>query len=316
MFANLGKIWASILNSRIRQCNITKFYSIIGQALAITAFFVAIQYFTASPELEVSIRNNEAGYFADSIKRFYQYNNIKVPKNLLQYNPLSGIFTDSVDSVKNIYDFDGMSERDIIINTPQISNWDSYLKWRIEKLENHLKNHRFKRRAWVLGDNRSFYPIDKTNKAVIDVKNRLSIREYHEFLSAVIQSREVINSISMKNSGAMDLNNFRLIVYPPLDRISENSSKNILGFQVASSIIHKAIMEKGRLVIEAPALRIGQSLSVRVITKENKIESDELFYSYNAHSVIRIGRSLIMFVVLLLVMSAMGIYFNGKKSNE
>lgn len=278
---------------------ISELPEILTTTIGLVAFLLAINYFTAKPEITMQIGNVsprfQVYYEYHNVKKFYKENDLKMPRVIEEDKSLGYLFKKD-----RSLDFGILGYQ----STPYyINNYLKHqglpvdvLKLQIDTLEAQLDNFRSKEdRASVRGGS-----AINIKDICSHYKNILSYQEYFIFISAILRTRVIENYVSFETAGDVNLNNIILKIYSPLSAVNQNRTGNIKNIRLSSlyNISHN-IKDLGvYYVVEIPFLESGKKFMVDVITKENMITSEEIILDYDYSPFIKITNLWIYLIII------------------
>jgi len=157
---------------------------------------------------------------------------------------------------------------------------------------------------------------DKFRPILDDIKSKLSSSDYYIFLAALIYSREVHNSVFIKNDGDLDLKNVRVTFPAPLSKVTDSRANNILTCRPATSLLHEVVHGTSDVTLRLPSLKKGESLSIDIRTRENEINRNEVFNSYERDNLINRRDAFLYFFLILIVMFALHALLMGRSKSK
>jgi hypothetical protein len=257
--------------------------AVVTSTIAIVAFLLAVDYFTAKPSLKISVFTTYHGFYRDSVVHYYKENAIEIPKQLYEDKSLRGLFPKepkAPDPNDGTVVGTHASDELLIELMGKGRDLGRYLPPRIEMLENHIDKYTYKKRTYAFVDWRGFYDPNTFQPVLDRIKSILSQEQYYVFLAAFIRSREIQHTINVNNDGAIDLKNVEIIIPAPVSKVTENRTKNILDCQIQGQLLRRIIQEDDHMTLILPRLKKGESLGLRVRTRENLITEDDILRSF------------------------------------
>ena len=301
--------------SSARKHDINSLYGLIITTITITAFLIAVDYFTAQASLEVSFKDQKTGYYLKKIQEFYEERKLKIPQVFYNDNTLRGVFYKDL-SARN-KDFinigDATSDDDIIKAIQRGQNvGKAYLNQRVNFLEKRVDKYLYKKRIYLSKDQRGFYDEKQFKEILNQVKSKLSEIEYYVFLAALVNSRERINRIYIKNNGEVNLRNIKLTIPAPRSKVTEKIEGNILEYEVIGNLLNKVSVENDSLVWWIPFLKCDEFLLIYIRTKENSIDGEEIFYDFEQDRMIKKRQIYLISSIILVALIILKLVFKGK----
>lgn len=303
--------------SNIRTKDAMKFFQLIIYTISIVAFLAAIEYFSAKSSLSVTVINSPLGYCMDTVKNFYKTNNLEIPKSLIEDDKLTKLFTEETSFVDDNYIFEtgSTSSYDLITAIKQGQNI-GMLTWYIEQLEAQIGKYHYRKFCDVWISRGEFYQEDKFSDILKYIKTKLTPQEYFIFLTALLFSREIENTIWIKNNGDIDLKDIVIIIPSPLSKITDSRGNNILATRIISTDVHKIKKMPDNVEIYLPNLKKNHIFDLCITTRENQIENNELFYSFKEEKCINKLRMLVTGIIIFSIMCVLGLFFKGHHENS
>ena len=295
----------------------------ITSTIAIVAFLIAVDYFTARSSLNISMSITPTGYYMDSLINYYHDNGIELPKQFYEDASLRKLFYKATKQKENYYINlnDGVSDEALIraLHKGQIpGSHGMYLQRRINMLENQIGKYTYKKHIYTSTqtDLRGHYD-EKGFKPILDhIKSILSKEDYYTFLAALIRSRERRQSIYVKNDGHLDLKNIKITIPAPLSRVTESRANNLLEYQLIGKLLHKIINDTSKLSLYLPSLKKEEFVLLQIVTKENQIKEEEIFSSYERDNVINRRQIFLYFIAILIGMFILSILLKGRPAES
>ena len=148
-----------LLSRRLRKIDANDIFNVISITITIAAFFAVIEFFTMKQSITISfgqLSGNitkdlvSGGYYADSILRFYEERDLKIPDIFNNDPNLKSFFKDSMPNLKNNFTFelDTASDEKIIKALTAGQNFGAYLDKRIDLLEKHLYQYEYDKKIY------------------------------------------------------------------------------------------------------------------------------------------------------------------------
>ncbi len=290
----------------------------ITTAIAIVAFLHAVNYFAAKPSLRIGLHSSANGYYMVSLLKYYQDNNITFPKQLSEDQSLHKIFSRDthLPDPNHIQVSDGVSDEAVIKALARGQDIGSFIERRIDQIERQIGKYTYMKHIYIRHDERGFYDEQKFTPTREYIKSKLSTSDYYKFMVALIYSREVDNTIFIKNDGDMDLKNVKITFPAPLSKVTETRANNILSRSVSGTILNEVVDGTSDITLRLPSLKKGEFLSIDIITRENEINSNEVFTSYERDNLIDRTRVFLSFSLILIIMIALSLYQNRRMGNS
>ena len=277
----------------------TKLIQIVVCTISVIAFLEGIRYFSAKPSLQIKVHPTPYGYFMDTVRSFYQKNKFEIPEIFFNEPTLKKIFfherrNGGIDLlIPEILKF---LQEDINMKIP---------KQLTEDLEKRIKDYEYERGIWF--SSAGEYIEEEKFKGVLQfLKSKLSEQEYFVFISALIYSREIDHNIFINNDGDVDLKELTFIIPSPWGKIEESRDNNILNFQfISSKELHIADEKPDRLMLSIPELKRKRGFSIKVRTRENQIDQNDILNTYKADYQIQewkvFQHTIFVFIVIFLL---------------
>ena len=261
------KNWEKIRFSELRNINITKFNNIVVLTLAISAFFFAFKYFSAESELKITIHDNSnkfVDYNLNKIKEFYLRQNFEIP------NYLNKIFKDQKNKDPQV-DFD-LSASDIdLIKTVIKYNWrdsSSWINLRIQDLEKQIDNLHHNR--YIFGRSDAYSPKLNFLNILKYLKVNHSRLDYYIFLCAGLNSRRITQTILIKNTGDMHLQDIEIIIPNPVSHVTKSRIGNIIDYKVTGFNLFNIKQDSNSIKVSIPNLKKEKVFSLTIVDSTNK----------------------------------------------
>lgn len=285
----------------------------ITSAITIVAFLLAVDFFAAKPSLRIALHSHPNGYYMDSLLEYYQANNIKFPKQLMEDQSLRKFFArDTKLMDPNRVDIVGwMSDEELIRAIVKGQEIGSYVEYRIEQLERQIGKYTYVKHLYGYMDHRGYYDEQQFRPILDYIRSKLSTSDYYIFLAGLIRSREVDHTVSITNDGDLDLKNVRVTFPAPLSKVTDSRTNNILTCRPATSLLHEVVDGTSDITLHLPSFKKGESLSLDIRTRENEINSNEVFTSYERDNLIDRGRAFLYFFSIVIIMFALSLVLRG-----
>lgn len=303
------KIENWILNQCKRDINIL--FKIIIHTLTIVAFVGALDYFSKKASIIITPYTRTNGFYKNSIKKFYTENDLSIPLVFNEFKSLRFLSENEIVEEHDILIGGTTSNLDFIKALIKGRKIPESLKTRrIDKLKEQIKNYSFKKQSYVY-ISEEFYEEQMVFEMLTQIEPRLTQEDYIVFLCALIQSREIHQSIAIENNGDIDLKNLKIIFPAPISKVSESRNNNIYDFNIESLIPHDVVLNSEDLTINLLSLKKGEIFSFAVFTKENKIERNEISYSYDAKKLVDKEKALHLGIDVFIFITLLTIFFKG-----
>jgi hypothetical protein len=191
----------------------------------------------------------------------------------------------------------------------------SFVEYRIEQLERQIGKYTYTKHIYGYMDDRGFYDEQKFRPTLDYIRSKLSTSDYYIFLAALIHSREVSNTVFITNDGDIDLKNVRVTFPVPLSKVTESRANNILSYRPATSLLHEVVDGTSEITLRLPSFKKGESLSLDIRTRENKITRNEVFTSYERDNLIDRTRAFLYPFFILIIMFALSLVLRGRSKS-
>ena len=293
----------------LSKCDLKDLLQYITSAITIVAFLFAVNYFAAKPSLRIGINPRLRGYYMDSLLEYYQADKFNFPKQLKEDQSLRKLFTrDTKLMDPNHVEIAGWtSDEELIGAIVKGQEIGSFVQYRIEQLERQLSKYTYMKRIYGYSDDRGFYD-EQTFAPILDyIKTKLSRSDYYIFLAALIRSREVDHTVFIKNDGDLDLKNVRVTFPAPLSKVTDSRANNILSCRPATSLLHEVVVGISDITLRLPSFKKGESLLLNIRTRENEINRNEVFKSYERDNLIDRARAFLYFFLILIIMFVLSV---------
>ena len=86
----------------------------------------------------------------------------------------------------------------------------------------------------------------------------------------------------------------------PVSKVTEGRANNILSYEVNSTLLHEIIHGTSDITVRLPSFKKGDLFSLEIRTRENEIDRNEVFTSYERDNPIN-GRSAILWSFGILI---------------
>lgn len=292
-----------------RKKDAMKLFQLVVHAISIVAFLTAIDYFSKKSSIRIGIHPEPAGYYMDTVEKFYKENEIELPQIFREGGQFSWMFKKEKDFKDHVTIGDGTSDEDLIRAIKKGQKMGGYVHRRIERLEHQMEKYHYKKTIYFNLESRGFYPKEYFKKPLSLLKKQLSPEDYYIFLSALISSREVHHDIFIKNDGEIDLRDLTIVIPSPLSKITERRENNILDAKIVDSYLHQINKNANTAIISLPFLKNGETFSLNVITRENELEKDSFFYSFKESKTIDLKKLILTGIITFFCMVFLVIFF-------
>jgi len=285
----------------------------ITSAITIVAFLLAVDYFAAKSSLRIQLHSAPYGYYMDSLLEYYHANNIKFPKELMEDQSLRKVFgrdTKLIDP-NRVHITGWISDEELIRAIVRGQEVGSFLEYRIEELERQIGKYAYTKHIYGDMNHRGFYDEQKFRPILDYIKSKLSTSDYYIFLAVLIHSREVAHTVFINNDGELDIKNVRVTFPAPLSKVTGSRANNILSCRPATSLLHEVVHGTSETTLRLPSLKKGEGLALNIRTRENEINRNEVFTSYERDKLIERGRAFLYFFLILISMFALSLVFRG-----
>lgn len=291
------------------KCDIKDLLRYITSAITIVAFLLAVDYFAAKPSLRIGINSYPMGYYMDSLLKFYQANNINFPKQLMEDQSLRKIFSRDthLPDPNHISVSDGVSDEAVIKALARGQEIGSFIERRIDQIERQIGKYTYIKHLYILHDERGFYDEQKFTPTRDYIRSKLSTSDYYIFLVALIYSREVGNTVFIKNDGDIDLKNVKITFPAPLSKVTETRANNILSCIVSGTLLNEVVDGTSNITLRLPSFKKDEFLSLDIRTRENEIDRNEVFTSYERDNLIDKARAFLYFFLILIIMFVLSV---------
>lgn len=295
-----------------RSFDISWIFQVITLTVTLVAFIAVVDYFTSQASLEIRLLGGAPKmnmlYSPDAMHAFYAENNLDIPKVLHTF------FAAERKTIPEHYVEIGSATPDIdIIAALKRGQKGLMLDRRIEILKEHLNRYDYKKRFYLYGGGGGYQQTAMT-KILNRYEKLLSSQDFFFFLSAAIYSREVTNTVFVKNNGEVDLTNVELEIPAPTSKITESRSKGILDFDFQGSMPHKIELKENVVFVSLPMLRVDKFFGVRMISRENKIDLNEIYNTYKVQRYVNYQRLLVHSAVIFFIVLCLKAFFSGQNS--
>jgi len=302
----------------LSKCDLKDLLQYITSAITIVAFLLAVDYFAAKPSLKIGIGTSPRGYYMDSLLEYYQVNNINFPKQLMEDQSLRKLFARDTKLIdpNNVQIIGGISDESLIGAIVRGQEIGSFIEYRIDLLEKQIGKYTYMKHVYGYMDDRGFYD-EQTFGPILDIiRSKLSTSEYYIFLAALIRSREVSHVVFIKNDGDLDLKNVIVTFPAPLSKVTDSRANNILSCRPATTLLHDVVYGTSDITLRLPSFKKGESLSLDISTRENEINRNEVFTSYERDNLIDKGRAFLYFFSILIIMFGFSLVLTGRSKAE
>lgn len=291
----------------------------ITSTITIVAFLLAVDYFSAKPSLKIGLYSRAYGYYMDSLREYYQANNINLPKQLVEDQSLGKLFVRDTKLMdpNHVQIASWTSDEELIAAIVKGQDIGSFLEYRIDQIERQIGKYTYVKHIYGgYMDDRGFYD-EKQFKPTLDyIKSKLSKSDYYIFLAALIHSREISNAAFITNDGDLDLKNVRVTFPAPLSKVTDSRADNILSCRPVTSLLHEVVRSTSDITLRLPSFKKGESLSLDMRTRENEINKNEVFTSYERDNLINRRDAFLYFFLILIVMFALRALLRGRSKSK
>lgn len=301
-----------IINKTLKWCSrydISILYEVVIYSAAIVGLFSALDYFSTSPSVLIGSEVFSKGTTHKKIINFYSDNGFDLPDTVKKQ---FGIIGKIPRTVERLYVTNLLSDKEIMACLKNKNCRQDYLDIKIDEMLTAVENPRYQ----LSGDGIMSEGYVRTENVIREMENELkkglNKHDYLTFLYSMVFSRTVENKITIENTGDIDLINMEVIIPSPYSRLTQTRENNLLSVKYGPASVYQLKGYDDRIVLKIPKLQIGQKFIYVILTKENSIESNEIIYSFEANRVINKLRAILLWVVLLVIMLALKILFNGK----
>jgi len=241
----------------------------------------------------------------DSLLKFYQANNIHFPKQLMEDKSLRKLFARDTNLMdpNRVKIASWISDEELIGAIVRGQEIGSFVEYRIEQLERQIGKYTYiKHISGGYMDDRGFYDEQKFRPTLDYIRSKLSTSDYYIFLAALIHSREVGQAVFIKNDGDLDLKNVRVTFPAPLSKVTDSRANNILSCRPNTSLLHEVVDGTSDITLRLPSFKKGEFLSLDIRIRENEINRNEVFTSYERDNLIDRSRAFLYFFLILIIM--------------
>jgi hypothetical protein len=304
--------------SYLGQYELKDFLEYLRSAITIIAFLMAVEYFTPQASLKISEHTMHCGFYPDSIVNYYQEHKIEFPKRLIEDQSLHGVFPREVKQIdrssgpgENVGE--AASEEMVVAAIAEGQPILGYIEHvRIGKLESQIGKYTYAKQVYLLGDDRLSCSEEDFKRVLARAKSLLSPKDYYILLVASLRSRENGQSIYVNNDGDLDLKNVTITIPAPLSKVTDSRRNNILVYSVVGDPPNEVVNDGSGITLHLPSLKKGWNTSLEIVTRENRINADEIVTSYERDKPIRKGRVFLYFVLTLVAMLVLKLVFKGR----
>jgi hypothetical protein len=245
----------------------------------------------------------------DSLLEYYHANNISFPKQLTEDQSLRKLFARDIKFMdpNRVEITAWISDEELIRAIVKGQEIGSFVQYRIDQLERQLSKYTYEKRIYGYIDNRGSYD-EQTFAPILDyIRTKLSKSDYYIFLAALIRSRELGHTVFITNDGDLDLKNVIVTFPAPLSKVTDTRANNILDCSAHTSLLHEVVESTSDITLHLPSFKKGESLSLNIRTRENEINTNEVFKSYEGDNLIDKARALLWFCFILIISLIPGI---------
>jgi hypothetical protein len=304
-----------VIRYRCSKYDAFKFFEVMVYSAAIVGFLSAMEYFSKNPSVLISCEVFEYGRSREGIANFYRDFGFNIPKFIGMELGVEndGSFPSRVYNLQIINEMDDISILGCIKNRNCSTN---ELHEKILELSEAQKNVEYQ----IKGD-----PIISTTFMNLDVflseikqkkDEKINDYDYILLLYAYIYAREVDNELRIVNDGNVDLKNVKITIPYPYSRFSKRRDNNLINVRYGSPALFDIDKLNDRLVLNIPKILKGQKLLYGIRTKENRINSAELIYSFDSKSNIDKKWALAGWIIIMGIMLLLAKIFNGRGKSE
>lgn len=316
--ATIDKKRRKLKINRIRTFDIN---TIIVTTISIVAFFSAVDYFTAVTFLKINVFHNKLGFYMGSLVKFYEQRQIKIPDLFYNDPLLKGLMNNNFPDINKNYVQPGdVTSDDKIIRALRAGQKfnDYILERRINMLKEQSDKYEYKKKVWGPSEIglRGFYPPEMFKDVLKYIESVLSKEQFYVFYSGLIHSREVYNSVWIKNDGKTFLSDIRLVIPSPISKINEYRNNNILSYNVAGNIINEVELLENKLIVKIPSLKVGDFIQVNITSRENKISDKEIYYSYKSEKIFEKNKMFVHALIIFILVIIGNIFFTGNRKRN
>lgn len=113
-----------------------------------------------------------------------------------------------------------------------------------------------------------------------DIKKNVTENDYYIFLAALRYSREIVNDVFIWNNGDIDIKEIKIVIPSPFSGIADSRDNNIVRLEGMSSRVMSVDEQEDRLIVDIPFLRRGDSVTLNIRSRENRINGEEIVYDF------------------------------------
>lgn len=296
----------------LSKCDLKDLLRYITSAITIVAFLLAVDYFAAKPSLRIAINTKSMGYYMDFVLEYYQANDIEFPRQLMEDKSLHGLFGRNNKPRDLNYMQIWISDEALIRAIVKGQKNGSSFEYRINQLEKQLGRYTYVGQIYGITHNIGAYSEQKFRPILDIIKSKLSNSDYYIFLAALIRSREIVNLVFIRNDGDLDLKNVRVTFPAPWSKVTESRATNILSCKPATSLLHEVVDATSDITLRLPSFKKGESLSINIRTRENEINRNEVFTSYERGNLIDKARAFLYFFLIFIIMIVLSKVLRGQ----
>jgi len=296
----------------IRRVGAKDFLQFLPHTIAIVGLLTAVEYFSGKPNLHIALHPDPQGFYLDTAQKFYEVNKLEIPRPVAQ---IFGLYEKQSISMPEGYVpiSAGTSDLDLVRAIRRGQDVKGFLEFdRIKQLEKQLHMYNYRKQVYVFTSERGFYREGDLKRLLNHLRTKLSIEEYFTFLTASIFSREVSHNIFLKNDGDLDLRELHITIFSPLSKVTETRKDNILDHELATTLPHDVRESPTDLTLLFPTFRRDENFSLRIQTRENQIEQNDIFYSFKAERAIDFQKAVFYTVVFFLGFTFLGLVWKKK----
>lgn len=282
---------------------------LIAVAIAIVGLFAALEYFTGRASLRTTFDGSmhhirSARYSVAGLADFYAENSLKIPDVLDRYISSKSRSFDLNAPPYNVHAPDLDWVRFFNNEEDNNENANQELAYRIDMLERTMEEYECKALVFMYRSD-GFYDEKAVKKLLNAIRPELTDKDYYFFLAGLIYSRQIAETSFITNNGDLDLSQLEIRIASPFSRIARNRNNNIMDIELSSLIPHSINRDAREAVIRLPILRKGESITLRTVTRENRISTSDITYTYKETRMLNKKRiactSLIVFPAVILL---------------
>lgn len=287
----------------------------ISTAIAIFGILIAFKYVMLRPSIEVTVKEFPSPYYAANLLLdFYTANNIEIPNDILDDPILSRSLKKHDDGLDSLAAGKSYIETARFFEKHDVAI-DNFL---FDRLEERFDSIDFKTRFYTSSSG-TVFPQERLDNLKKHAKENLSRKSYFLYLISLLSIRIVPQTIFVKNNGEVDLNNVEIRISAPVKSLDFKREGAIVDFQMHDSTPFQVENVSDELIIHKKVLKVGQFFSVEVKTKENHLQKDEIYSSFESAQVldkkssIKYGIWIACGIVLIYVFVGAGVLLEKSK---